>query len=290
MLATISRLRSRVITDRDIDAIVDLLVKGFPIRSRAYWQHGLQRLAKRPAPPGLPTYGYLLENGDVAVGVVLLIFSESRQGEARTIRCNVSSWYVEPAFRPYAPLLISRALRHENVTYLNISPAPHTLPTIEAQGFIRYTNGQFVCIPALAFASHAAPARVVDGTADPGVAVSAFDRDILASHAGYGCISLWCVTDERAFPFVFRPRRIKRIVSAAQLVYCTDPVDFVRFARPLGGHLARRGIPLAIVDADGPIPGFIGMYFEGKLPKYYKGPTPPRLGDLAYTEFVIFGL
>jgi hypothetical protein len=290
MSRTISRLRSRVIADCDIDTVVELLVTGFPVRSRKYWQHGLQRLEKRPTPYGLPRYGYLLENDDVPVGVVLLIFSESRHRGVPTIRCNISSWYVEPEFRPYASLLISRALRHENVTYLNISPAPHTLPTIEAQGFIRYTNGQFVCSPALAFASHRASVTFVDGTADPGVAVSAFDRDMLLAHAGYGAISLWCVTDEGALPFVFWPRRIKRIVSAAQLIYCADPADFVRFARPLGCHLACRGIPFVIVDCDGPIAGFIGMYFEGKLPKYYRGPTPPAIGDLAHTEVVIFGL
>ena len=50
-------------------------------------------------------------------------------------RCNLSSWYVEPSFRAYAPLLVSQALRHKHVTYLNVSPAPHTLPIIEAQGF-----------------------------------------------------------------------------------------------------------------------------------------------------------
>jgi len=39
---------------------------------------------------------------------------------------------------------------------------------------------------------------------------------------------------ERAYPFVFRRRWIRGIVPYAQLIYCSDVADFVRFAGPLG--------------------------------------------------------
>jgi hypothetical protein len=39
--------------------------------------------------------------------------------------------------------LQSQAIKHKNVTYVNISPALHTRPIVEAQGFSRYGNGQF---------------------------------------------------------------------------------------------------------------------------------------------------
>ena len=55
-----------------------------------------------------------------------LIFSEVATGATPKIRCNVSSWYVEPAFRSFASLLVLRALKNKDVTYLNISPAPAT--------------------------------------------------------------------------------------------------------------------------------------------------------------------
>ena len=48
-----------------------------------------------------------------------------------------------------------------------------------------------------------------------------------------------------------------------------------------------RGRPFVLIDANGPIPGLPGKYFGGKSPKYFKGPTPPRLGDLAYTEMAM---
>ena len=132
--------------------------------------------------------------------------------------------------------------------------------------------------------------RVIDAHAQPDVLFDPKERDLLLNHANYGCTSLWCVTPERAYPFVFRPRRIKVALPSAQLVYCRDVGDFVRFARPIGMFLARSIRLLVIVDANGPIPGLVGKYFPAKMPKYFLGPDPPRIGDLAYTETAMFGV
>ena len=79
-------------------------------------------------------------------------------------------------------------------------------------------------------------------------------------------------------------------MPCAQLVYCRDIETFTRFASPVGRYLALRGRPLTIVDANGPIPNLVGKYVPGKLPRYFKGPRRPQIGDLAYTEAVMFGL
>jgi hypothetical protein len=65
--------------------------------------------------------------------------------------------------------------------------------------------------------------------------------------------------------------------------------DFVRFAGTLGRFLLKRGMPVFMLDANGPIEGLAGVYFAGRAPKYFRGPAQPRLGDLAYTEAVLFG-
>src|SRR3977135_2023838 len=162
------KIRSRQINDSDVDGVADLLTKGFRIRSRDYWRRALETLGSHPAPAGLPKYGYLLESGGVPVGVILLIFSSIPASDAVTMRCNVSSWYVEPDFRSHGALLILQTIKHKNVTYVNISPAMHTRPIVEAQGFARYTNGQFVALPALSGGRGDDPARGggIDASAD----------------------------------------------------------------------------------------------------------------------------
>lgn len=281
-------LRSRQIRESDFVAVIDLLARGFRVRSRRYWRRALAQLASHPTPAGLPRYGYLLEYNGRTVGVILLIFSAVPDGGTSAIRCNLSSWYVEPQFRSHAPLLISQAIRHKNVTYVNISPALHTRPIIEAQGFSRYGNGQFVTVPALSRGCGQEQARVVD--LDALNDAPAEDRSLLLDHRAYGCISLWCKTPDDAYPFAFVPRRLKGLIPCTQLIYCRDIADFVRFAQPIGRYLAARGRPLVIIDSNGPIAGLVGRYFEGRAPKYFKGGVAPRLGNLAYTEAVMFGL
>jgi hypothetical protein len=284
----VPRVRSRQIDASDIDAVIELLTRGFRIRSRDYWRRALAKLGSHPTPEGLPKYGYLLESGGVPVGVVLLIFSSIPASDVVTTRCNVSSWYVEPEFRSQAALLISQALKHKNVTYVNISPAMHTRPIVEAQGFARYTSGQFVALPALSKMD--GEATVIGTQTVPNAHFEPSELDLLLMHHDYGCLSLWCVTPERAYPFVFMLRLVKGLIPCAQLIYCRNIRDFVRFARPIGRYLVRRGRPFVIVDSNGQIPGLVGTYLDGKSPKYFKGPSQPSFGDLAYTEAVMFGL
>jgi hypothetical protein len=283
-------IRCRQITEIDVPGITALLACGFPSRDLQFWQDALAQLGARRPPADLPQYGYLLESGDRLVGAILLICAQVQTGEASLRRCNLSSWYVEPEFRSYGSLLVSRALAHKNVTFLNISAAPHTWPIIEAQGFCRYSNGVFVAVPALNGLFGSSGVKILDARTRPTVAFDPLEQDILVQHADLGCISLWCATSERAYPFVFRPRRVKKLLPCAQLIYCRDVGDFVRFAGPLGRRLLRHGKPFAIVDANAPIPGLIGLYRRGTMPRYFKGPQKPRLGDLAYTEYAVIGV
>jgi hypothetical protein len=286
----IPKVRSRQINDSDVDGVVDLLTRGFRLRNRDYWQHALEKLALHPSPAGMPKYGYLLESGGDIVGVILLIFS-SIPGEAAAImRCNVSSWYVEPAFRGHASLLISQAIKFKDVTYVNVSPALHTRSIVEAQGFSRYSDGQFVAAPALSMNRPAGAANVIDVDTPPDAPFDRSELELLQAHKAHGCLSLWCVTSDGAHPFVFMPRRTKGVIPCAQLIYCRHIRDFVRLAQPIGRYLAVRGRPLIIIDSNGPIPGLIGKYVADKAPRYFKGPERPHLGDLAYTETVLFGL
>jgi hypothetical protein len=290
MVSCASGIRCRQIGEADTAAVAALLTRGFPHRGRRFWLHALEELARRRPPAGLPQYGYLLESGGNIVGAILMICSTMRAGDTAATRCNLSSWYVEAAFRSYATLLVAHALRHKNVTYMNVSAAPHTWPIIEAQGFSRYSDGIFIAFPMLSGLLGGRAVKVFDARQRPPGGFDPFEEQILLQHAAHGCISLWCTAGDRAYPFVFRPRRAKKLISFAQLIYCRDVGDFARFAGPIGRHLARLGKPFVVIDANGPIPGLIGTFRPGSFPKYFKGPQRPRLGDLAYTEYAVLGV
>ena len=284
------KLRCREISEHDVDSVIELLASGFASRNAKYWARALDRLLQHPTPVGLPKLGYLLEHEGTVVGVILLIFSTIASASGSTVRCNISSWYVKPAFRAYASLLVLRAMRRKDVTYLNVSPAPHTRAIIEAQGLVRYCNGQQLTLPL--FRRESPPVRIVpvNRVRRPDDPALTGEFDLLAAHAGLGCVCLWCTSENEVHPFIFLPRRIaKGVVPVLQLVYCRDIKDFVRLAGPIGRYLAIRGRPLVLLDTPEPIPCLVGKYVEGSGPKYFRGPAKPRLGDLAFTEGVLFG-
>jgi hypothetical protein len=290
MNKTFRRIRCREICGSDIGDVAKLLQKGFPSRSLQFWLTSLDVLASNLTPAGCPKYGYVLESDGALVGVVLTASSRKSVNNSDLTRCNLAAWYVEPAYRSYAALLAAKVWKERSFTYLNINPAVHTRPTIEAQGFRCYSHGQFIAIPSLSSAKPDARVTVTLASGNSCVPCDSWDRDLLLAHEKYGCLSLYGVEANFAYPFVFRRRMLKGIIPCAQLIYCREIDDVVRLARPLGKFLAARGELLMLIDSNGPISGLVGMYLKNYMPKYFKGPVAPRLGDLAYTEVAMFGV
>ena len=283
----------REILQSDLDAIGDLLTRGFVHRSRDYWMRGLHHQGARSLPQGAPRYGYLLEHQGMPVGCLLLIYSSKIiDGEAAAC-CNVSSWYVDPAFRNYAALFASMTQKRKEITYFNVTPAVATWPILEAQGFVPYCRGLYFSVPAL---SRGGPRMTVEAvTQDTALVAGLTDAELamLKRHAEYGCLSLVCRTVEEALPFIFFSLRKRRGIiplPALQLGYCRGVADYVKCAGAIGRYLLQRGKPIVIVDANGAVAGLAGVYNEARGRKYFKGPHQPRLGDLADTELAIYGM
>ena len=291
-------LRCRPIADDDIDGVVALLTRGFRERDAAYWRRGLDRMAARAIPDGCPRFGHVMTADGRMVGVVLTIFSASRDPEGTEDWCNLSSWYVDPAFRPYATLLDRVAMKRARTTYTNISAAPHTVPGHEARGFRRIGAGQVLAAPILARRVPGARLRAVaPDDALPELPPS--ERDLLRDHAAYGCIAL-VGTDARgaAEGFIFARHPVQRIkwrlgfspVHYGQLVHCRSPEALPRFSRALGRHLLlRHGLPWILVDADSPIAGLPGRFRPGWGLRLRRGRDHVPPGDLAYSEMAMFG-
>ena len=94
--------------------------------------------------------------------------------------------------------------------------------------------------PALLMRGPDTRVKICGISTSPDVPFDVDDLQLLQHHAAYGCMSVWCVTPERAYPFVFLPRRFKRVLPGVQLIYCRDIEDVVRFAAPLGHSVAIR--------------------------------------------------
>jgi hypothetical protein len=254
---------------------------------------GLKRQATRDVPEGYPRFGYMLDHEGAPVGVLLLLYRARDEDGETAIRCNLSSWYVEPAFRNYAPMLTKIAQRHKEVTYVNISPASWTWRIIEAQGFRSYCSGMFVSFPALSRPAGGMTVEIVSRHVRELGGLSAKETALLARHAASGCLSILCrMADGHAFPFILQPMRIHRgrlAPPAMQLIYCRDIADYITCAGTIGRRLLLRGKISVVLDANQRVDDLVGFYTERRGRKYFKGPHCPRLGDLSDTELVIYG-
>ena len=131
-------LRCREIEERDIEDIVALLAKGFTVRSRRYWARALDRLSHHPTPAG-----------SAEAWLSFGICAASRSASCLLIFSGIVATAADAGHPLQRLKLVCRAgvsqlrlacwccalSKHKHVTYLNISPAPHTRATIEAQGF-----------------------------------------------------------------------------------------------------------------------------------------------------------
>lgn len=273
-----SPLRNRAVETSDLPKLAVLLAEGFPARSSQTWLTVLTRLDELSrAGHGLPI-GFILSAEEGPVGVLLTI----RSPDGR--RCSLSSWYVKEAYRRFATLLVSMAVKDRSITYLNISSEKHTRPIIEAQGFRRFADGVVLGFPVLG------PGRARVSTAVPeAVPADAPERIMAEAHARLGCTVLWVSHGGQARPYIFVRRRVADRLPAAQVVYCPPDTDWRQVAGPIGRALLRHGLFCILLDAAGPVPGLPGRFMGGRMPKFARGPDVPRLGDLAWTEAAVFG-
>jgi hypothetical protein len=292
-LSIAQKIRCREIAEADIDAVAELLTRGFVGRSRDYWIQGLRRQAERQVPDGYPRFGYMIDHDGVPAGVLLLIYTSRSDGAKTNIYCNLSSWYVEPAFRNYAPMLTKIAQKNKEVTYINISPATWTWPIIETQGFSPYCSGLFFSMPALSRVVAGMTVETITPDTKTIAGLCAGDVEMLTRHAGYGCLSLVCrTTNGDALPFILSPVRIRRgwiAPPAMQLIYCRDITGYVQCAGAIGRLLLRHGKITVLLDSNGSVPGLTGFFSKARGRKYFKGPHRPRLADLTDTELVLYG-
>jgi hypothetical protein len=268
------RVRCRQIAESDLDTLAGLLLQGFPGTSRPFWVGGLARMAALSPIEGIPRFGYVLESECGLVGALLAI--SSRRGQQ--IFSNVSAWYVHPSYRAHSTMLVSTTTKLKHVVYVNVSPADHTLHTLQLLGWKRYNFGHSTVFPLPGFGR---------GLVSEDIPADLPERALLEDHRLMGCVSVVCKKGVTISPFVFKRRWIGRLkLPVMELIWCRATSDFERCAPSLWRHfLKQRALGFIL---DGKVKGMLSRYVDGKEPRLYKGPHAPMLNDLAYTEKTVF--
>lgn len=277
----------RQLEHADLPEVAKILAEGFPKQSLRFWQDRLTAMAQREPAPGTPLFGYGLDVGGLQ-GVILTFGSMHGPAEARQTIVNVSSWTVRPAHRGLAAIELYRyATSADGVTFSNLSAAGRTQKTIKKCGFIERTAGQVI---AVGVTQSRGPRPLILSVGDAERAGLSPERAaMMRDHQAHGCLTFCLGGNHRLAPFIFLPRRVKPGIPVAQLIYCEWLSDLADNSWAVTREVLKRGFAALLIDASGPLKGFMGRYFAGRAAKYYKGPMPIYDIDHSYSEMVYIG-
>lgn len=289
MISACAKLRAhwlRAIDSTSIDEALSMLRRGFPDRDRNFWESGLERqlLASHSRFP----VGYLLDTESGPVGIMLTIARDRIASDGRRYAMvNLCGWYVEPAHRWQAPLMLRRIVKDQQTVFTDLTATPSVARINRALGFQVWSEGEL-----LGFLG-----QLVLLPCHSGAEVLAFDkagwmlredeRILLDHHAGYGCIAAVLCTPTTASPLLFRPVR-RRGIPTVQLVYAESRRAVIDQRRVLARFLLARGALVLSVDAqhkDCPP----SMIFRRTITRFFKGPIERDHLDYAYSEMIVFG-
>jgi len=259
------------------------LAKGFPEKSAAFWSRGLALISDHHARRKLGSIGQLLMKGEDAAGVLLTI--KSRLPETGSIVVNLSSWYVEPSCRWFAPRMLQMASSSEEELFTDLTPSPEACKLNERLGFQTVTDHTlFYPLPLKALRPSGARLSPL-AAASPDTLPAAM-REMLEDHLRLGCIVAIMQADGHHYPLVFLKTTTKKLPSA-RLIYCEDREIAQRHISAIARHLLFRGrlaLTMAALDGERNAGGFAAHKFA---PIQVKGAWNPHFINETYSELVL---
>ncbi len=284
----------------DIDATnlgsaIDLLVRGFPGRTRRFWEDGISRLLTAPAhEDGGEPIGSLVTAGGRAVGVALSAISYRQAQEEKPSQrlVNLCSWYIEPDHRWRMPVLLRNAMRCKSSVYTDLSPSPGVRPMLETLGFEPLNNGvDVVCVPSMALSHRGSLAVTPWHLTSSDDETSGLAR-LIADHVALGCYAFAIEAQSGPVPVIVKPFP-RYGIPLAQVIYCSDAQALQRALGGVSRALLARGRVGLVID----IPvnraarsSFTRLAVPSRRRRYIKNGSQNGAIDYAYSELVFFDI
>ena len=123
------------------------LLKNFQTNNPQITRERWERLFAYTWPVEEPARALVLRHGDRFTGIVCTMFSDRLIGGRRERRCNVNSWYVEPAYRAQSLELMAAALSVPCDTMTALTPMRVHLPFYEQMGLQPLESGLRILLP-----------------------------------------------------------------------------------------------------------------------------------------------
>jgi hypothetical protein len=249
---------------------LDLLMRGFPHRSQAWWERAVERITRFNAYSSQSSIGQFLVVKGAKVGVMLTPKSQSHDTRGRRYDVtNLSSWYVAPDHRVLAPLMLREMVRDRETVFTDLTPSRDVVRLLPPLGFRPLNAGISAIAVPLAALQRTGTGRVSGlEEMEPG-ALTSDDRILLERAATFGAMAAILTVDCGHHPLLFVSRTVRQL-PVAELIYCSDNLLLMRDIRAIARFLLKQGKLVLIVD----IPlglSVPGTHFIGRGLKFARG-------------------
>lgn len=240
-------LKLCAIDESRLGAAENMLSKGFPSRSRAFWRRGLRRLADQNRAVGQPSVGFFLLADEAPVGILLTISRHDTETGRRIV--NFSSWYVEESHRWSAARLIIAGLADKDAIYTDLTPTPAAVEINSRFGF--RSIGFDLSLVALPWLALVGPkqGRLRPLEAVPTGALAETLLQDLRNHQKLGCIVVSVEIDGHYHPIVLSVTS-RKYIPAARIIFAESMDIVVNNLGSLARLLVRRGVPILALQVE----------------------------------------
>ena len=174
-----------------------------------------------------------LNSGSTVVGYLGLIYASRTINGKRGEMCNLSSWYVEPAYRGWGGAMLSEVLAHDpSLTYTALTAAALPKAMIKVMEFTDSIDTSIVLPPLLHVSTLAKRPQI---TYDPEQMRQHLNED-QRTHSRRSCqdglSACTSVRDSDRYAYLVIKRRPYRLrswmqVNASKVLYCSNPEVFI---------------------------------------------------------------
>ncbi|HJS86545.1 MAG TPA: acetoacetate--CoA ligase [Acetobacteraceae bacterium] len=242
---------------QDVDALCAFLVDAF--RAAGIPAAAWRRLFDYPWFGEKPDFGFVLVDGAEIVGFLGTVYARRQTRKGTGIVCNLTSWYIRPAYRGWGTALLAAALRDDSITYTALTPGPLSRKVFKALGFAPLVERRIVMPPLFHPGTLRGPRPVL--SFDPPTVRRFLDerqQRIFDDHAPYDCLQMvlaagperaHIVVKRRAMSLRRLHRRLPQSVTFpySEILHCSAPPLLARYLEQVKLPILRRQRTLALV-------------------------------------------
>lgn len=289
----------RAATSADADAIARLLDEGFgrdDIEPRD-WRVLLTYEWCRDK----PNLGFVLTVDDTIIGFVGTVYSRRNLMGKPVVICNLSCWFVMPAYRGWGALLLRAALQDETVSYTSLTPGTEAGFIFCALGFESLERRKLLLLPFMQSKTLLNGRPQLEFQCDRiGALLSSADRRIFDDHQAYDCLHLVVRDGPNNAYLVVKKRPFHRAslksiaipqLSYSEILYCSAPRLLLRHLERIKLSVMRRQRTIAVLAAEQTLGSPLPHGRHRKQQEFYRSPDlSADCFDMLYSELVLLTL